>query len=444
MKLKFLVIAVFFIFFTCKDDDNGEPTPQETVFLGELNRAISLGGSLNESFLSITKTNDGGFAAVGGAQSNDSDVLAASKGESDYLIVKYDTNFNLTWSKLYGGTSTEIAKSIAQTNDDGYIVSGYTKSNDLDVVGNHGQRDLWILKLDSSGNIQWKKTFGFVGDDESFSIIQTKDGGYFTCGYLDVTASGGQGNDNGFRSSSHGIGDYWGIKLNADGEFIWRRFFGGFNNDKAFSIIETSNGDFIMAGAAESIDVDISNPKGGYDIWVVRISNTGNLIWEKSFGGSETEDCFKIINSNDGNFFVLGNTRSNDQDVSNNHGFADIWLLKITPNGDLIWEKTYGGSQFDSASSIIPLQDGNFMISGNTRSDDIYEIKGQNDILIIKIDPNGEIIRQDTFGGSKIDVSHDLIETNENAIIIVGDSQSNDFDITNNFGFTDAVILEIK
>jgi hypothetical protein len=130
--------------------------------------------------------------------------------------------------------------------------------------------------------------------------------------------------------------------------------------------------------------------------------------------------------------------------VSINHGFKDLWLLKITPNGDLIWEKTYGGNQFDSASSIIKLQDGNYMISGSTRSDDIYQINGQNDILLIKIDTNGNVLNSYTYGGSDIDIANDLVEASDNSIIIVGHSQSSDFDITTNNGFTDAIILEIK
>ncbi|MCF6349794.1 MAG: hypothetical protein L3J23_02025 [Flavobacteriaceae bacterium] len=439
MKYFIHIFIALLILISCKSDET--TTPQ---FLGELQKSITLGGSLNESLNAVVKTSDGGFISCGNIQSSDSNNLEVPKGESDYLIVKYDADFNLSWTKSYGGTSTEIAKSIIQTQDGGYIVSGFTKSNDLDVTGNNGQKDFWILKLTVNGSIQWKKTFGFSGQDESFSIIQTQDGGFFTCGYLDVTASGGAGNDDGTRNLNHGIGDYWGVKLDANGDFEWRRYFGGSKNDRATSALETSNGDFILTGSADSDDFDITNSKGSDDIWVIRISSEGTLIWNTSFGGNQIEDSFKVIETNDGNYFVLGTTISSDQDVSNNLGLKDIWLLKITPLGDLIWEKTYGGNQFDNATSIIALQDGNYMISGHTRSDDVFEIKGQNDILLIKIDGSGSIIWSDTFGGSNVDIANDIIETNHNTIVVVGQTESNDFDITGHAGFTDVLILEIK
>ncbi len=416
----------------------------EPVFLGELNHSITLGGSSNESLNAIAKTNDGGFIACGSVQSTDASELQTPNGESDYLIVKYDANFNLTWTKTYGGSSTELAQSIVQTADGGYVVSGFTKSDDFDVSENNGQKDHWILKLTSSGDIQWKKSYGFTGQDESFSIIQTQDGGFFTCGYLDVTASGGLGNDDASKNSNHGIGDYWGLKLDANGDFEWRRYFGGSNNDKATSVLETSNGDFILTGSAESDDFDVTNSNGSYDIWVIRISNTGELLWESAFGGSQIEDSFKVIATNDGNYFVIGTTISSDGNISNHFGGKDIWLLKISPEGNLIWEKSYGGNQLDSASSIIALQDGNYMISGHTRSDDVFEIKGQNDVLLIKINNDGSVLNSYTYGGSNIDVAYDLIETNQNSVIIVGFTQSDDFDITEFNGFTDALIMEIK
>ncbi len=441
MKLKFVVfIGVIFLLITCKNDDD-VVIPE---FLGELTQSITLGGSSNESLNAITKTSDGGFVACGSVQSTDALGLELPNGENDYLIVKYDANFNLTWTKTYGGSSTELAKSIVQTTDGGYVVSGFTKSDDFDVAENNGQKDLWILKLTSSGDIQWKKSFGFSGQDESFSIIQTQDGGFFTCGYLDVTASGGLGNDDASKNANHGIGDYWGLKLDANGDYEWRRYFGGSNNDRATSALETNNGDFILTGSADSNDFDVTGSNGNDDIWVIRISSTGELLWESAFGGSQIEDSFKVIATNDGNYFVLGTTISTDNDISNNFGGTDIWLLKISPEGNLIWEKSYGGNQLDKATSIIALQDGNYMISGHTRSDDVFEIKGQNDVLLIKINNDGSVLNSYTYGGSNIDVAYDLIETDQNSIIIVGSTQSDDFDITEFNGFTDALIMEIK
>lgn len=444
MNYKLYAILLIFILIGCKSDDD----VNNRQFLGELNAVSSLGGSLNEDFTAVAKTTDNGFVACGIIQSEDSSDLAESHGNSDYLIVKYDLNLIVQWSKVYGGSSDDRAKSIIQTLDGGFVISGYAISNDFDVSNNNGQKDFWIIKLDSNGNLLWEKNYGFSGDDEGFSIIQTQDGGFFATGYLDVTASGGQGNDDASKNknTNHGVGDFWAIKLDNNGDFQWRRYFGGTSNDRAYNAIQTSNGDFILVGAAESENdgFDITDPKGSYDFWIVRITNTGNLIWQKSFGGSEIEECYKIITTNDGNFFIVGKTLSSDQDILLNHGSNDIFVIKMNPLGNAIWKKTYGGNQFDTANSIIQLNDGNYMIVGNTRSDDIYTIKGQNDALLIKIDINGNILNEFTFGGTKIDSLNDVIETDDNRIIAVGSSSSNDLDIITNNGFTDTLVLEIK
>ncbi|MEN8194250.1 MAG: hypothetical protein ABFS12_15625 [Bacteroidota bacterium] len=447
MRISILFILFFGLFSCTTETPPEEENPsEENPFEGILEKSISIGGTLNESIQSIVATDDGGFICAGYSQSDDALDFPATKGENDYLILKFDSDFNQEWSKMYGGTGDDQAKKIIQTSDGGYALCGYTKSDDFDVEENNGQRDFWILKLNAAGAIQWKRSIGFMGDDESFSIIQTQDGGFFTCGYLDVTASGGQGNDDGKKNPNHGVGDIWGVKLDAVGNKVWRRYFGGSNNDRAYDVIETSNSDFIIAGKAESTDYDINDPKGSYDMWIVKVSVQGDLIWEKSFGGTDIDVCYQIINSGDGNYMLVGDTRSTDIDITTNNGYSDIWVIKMSDQGDKIWQKTYGGSSFDSAASIYMTDTNDFVIAGNSRSNDIDldENKGQNDIWLFKINTSGTLIWQKTFGGTMIDKAYDVIENSDNHLIAVGESSSNDYDINENNGFTDALIIEIK
>ena len=200
-----------------------------------------------------------------------------------------------------------------------------------------------------------------------------------------------------------------------------------------------------MVGSSDSNDVDIKNNKGSYDFWVIKISSNGTLIWEQSFGGSEIDEAKAISASHDGNFIVIGDTRSSDGDININNGAADIWMFKISKEGNLIWEKTIGGTSFDAARSISMTQDNGFVIAGSSRSSDNgFTNKGQNDALILKINSEGGVEWQQTIGGSEIDFLYDAVELDNKTIIGVGESSSFNGDISLNRGFTDGLIIKMK
>ena len=200
-----------------------------------------------------------------------------------------------------------------------------------------------------------------------------------------------------------------------------------------------------MVGSSDSNDVDIKNNKGSYDFWVIKISSKGVLVWEKSFGGSEIDEARAISASHDGNFIVVGDTRSSDGDINLNNGAADIWMLKISSEGSLIWEKTIGGTSFDAARSISMTQDNGFIITGSSRSSDNgFTNQGQNDALILKVSSEGDLEWQQTIGGSEIDFLYDAVELDNKTIIGVGESSSFNGDISLNKGFSDGLIIKIK
>ena len=322
---------------------------------------------------------------------------------------------------------------------------GTSNSSDFDVTENNGAQDYWLAKLDNLGNVSWQKSYGFQGNDTGISMIQTSDLGYLLVGVLDVTASNGAGNTS--RSTTrHAGGNYWALKLDASGNLEWSKFYGGNFTDTPEGVVETDDGDFIIAGGSDSTDTDITNNKGAYDFWVVRISNNGDLIWEKSFGGDEIDEAKAILKSNDGNIFIAGDTRSNNMDVSRNNGAADIWLIKMSTGGDLIWEKTYGGTSFDVSRDLQTTQDGGLLLAGSSRSSDgdLSENKGQNDAWVIKVDSDGNLQWETSVGGSNIDFAYGVTELNDQSIIVVGDTSSNDVDIIENKGFTDVLVFKIE
>lgn len=402
------------------------------------------GGSKNDSAQSVTATTDGGYIILGHTQSNDNNITDKQDESFDYWILKFDANDQLQWQKTYGGSLDDRGNDIIETSDGGYAILGYSFSNNDDVSNNAGLQDYWIVKLNASGNILWEKSFGYQGADSGISLIETNDQGFLITGILDVTASGGEGNTQ-RTANRHAGGDYWALKLDISGNLEWSRYFGGNFTDTPYGVVQTEDNGFIIAGSSDSEDTDISGNIGTYDFWIIKISSSGDLVWEKSFGGSQIDEARAIIKSGDGNYIIAGDTRSNDNDVSQNKGAADLWLIKISPTGNLIWEKTIGGSNFDVARAIENSQNNGFIISGSSRSSDIdvSENKGQNDAWILKTDNNGNLLWETTVGGSNIDFSYDVAELANGSVIAVGDTASNDGDIIENKGFSDLLIIKI-
>jgi hypothetical protein len=415
-------------------------------FSPEIESITTLGGTKNESAKSVIKTQDGGYAIVGYTQSMDGDVEGKSNESFDYWFLKFNASKELEWQKTYGGSADDRANSVIQTNDGGYAVVGKSKSGDGDVLENAGYDDFWITKLDINGSVSWVQSFGYSGSDVPYSIIQTNDQGYLLSGVLDVSASNGQGDRLTNIQGRHAGGDYWIIKLSSSGVKEWSNYYGGTFTDTAYSAIQTNDNGYIIVGSSDSTDVDISNNKGNYDFWIIKISELGTLIWEKSFGGDQVDEARSISQMADGNYLVIGDTRSSNIDVSQNNGAADVWIIKISPEGSLIWEKTLGGSSFDVGRSISKTQDDGFLIAGNSRSSDgVLDINnGQNDALVMKINNSGYLEWQKTIGGTEVDFFNGVEELIDGSIVAVGDSSSSNGDIIENKGFTDLLILNTK
>lgn len=436
-------VPILFLLFNCTNNNDvilPNLIEKPTEFIK------TFGGSLNESAQSIINTSDGGYAVLGYTQSMDGNVENKQDTSFNYWLLKFNTDDELQWQKNYGGSDDDKGKSIIQTIDDGYAVLGYSKSNDGNITENFGADDFWVLKLDTNGSIKWETSLGFSGADKGYNIIQTLDQGFLVTGVLDVTASNGLGNTKNSVIKRHAGGDYWAVKLNANGKIEWSKFFGGTFTDTPSSVIATHDNAFIIVGGSDSDDIDITDNKGTYDFWVIKISSIGDLLWEKSFGGSQIDEAWDIVMANDGNFVIVGDTRSNDISTINNNGGADILIIKISTEGNILWQNTIGGTSFDASRAIHKTVDGGYLIAGNSRSSnlDITKNNGQNDALLLKISSQGILEWQKTIGGSNVDLAFDVIQKHDNSIIVVGESNSSDIDIINNKGFTDLLIFKIN
>jgi hypothetical protein len=449
----FLLVGQLLVSCAPSSDSN-----ESAAFKGELVWSKTYGGTLDDKVSSAVATPDGGMLVLGYTDSNDGDILK-THAMKDIWLSKMDANGNLMWSKTIGGSDDDFGTSIIATADGHYVIAGYSGSNDGDVPDNLGMHDFYVSKIDGQGNSIWTKNYGFMSHDHAHKIIQTKDGGYFITGYADysgIDGSGGTGNNgegHDMRGSAaaagvlHGVGEFFGIKLTGTGEFSWYRYFGGTMNDRVNDVVEANDGGIVLLGYSESADFDITNNKGSYDYWVVKLHQDGGLHWKENYGGSGIDQAFGIAKSDNNSYVIVGRSNSMDGQVSRPLGNFDAWVIHINDHGELLWEKSFGGVEFDVASSIKKLKSGNFAVVGNTRSEiPGTTSKGANDYWVFEIDnyPNTALHWQRTFGGSSLDLAVDCVQTDNNELVIIGESQSGDHDVPSNKGSNDLWMVKLK
>jgi hypothetical protein len=348
----------------------------------------TFGGSKWDGANAIIKA-DNGYIITG-------DTYSFVEGDIDAWIIKIDKNGNKIWDKTFGGEYSDEANAIIKA-DNGYIIAGTTYSFGA------GKDDVWVIKIDKNGNKIWDKTFGGRNFDTAKAIIKA-DNGYVIAGYTDSFGAGDR--------------DAWVIKIDKNGNKIWDKTFGGEYSDEANAIIKADNG-YIIAGYTESFGA------GAGDAWVIKIDKNGNKIWDKTFGGNEEDKANAIIKADNG-YVIAGYTESFGA------GAGDAWVIKIDKNGNKIWDKTFGGRDYDYANAIVKADNG-YIIAGYTYSFGA----GDRDAWIIKIDKNGNKIWDKTFGGNKFNEA-DVIIKADNGYIIAG--------ITKSFGAGnyDAWVIKIE
>lgn len=397
----------------------------------------SYGGSEDDRSASIIQAHDNGYITVGRSKSVDGDVLG-NHGDYDYWVTKLDSVGNLTWQKSYGGSKDESAQGIIKTLDGGYLITGQSLSNDGDVTGHHGDSthyDSWIVKINSFGNLLWQKSFGGSGDEQSDYLIQNSDGNYVIIGYSNSI--------DGDVSVNNGQHDIWIIVINSMGNLLSEKSFGGTNEDYPQAIHQTTDGGYVFTGSSASNDGDLTFNNGSWDAWIVKIDSSRNVVWQKSYGGSDNDGIYAIEQTHDNGFIAVGNSGSNDGDVTGNHGDWDVWAIRLDTLGNLLWQKSLGGSGFDASNDVKETKKHEFIIAGVSESSDgdVSINKGGKDIWIVLLDSIGNLIDNKSFGGT-LDESAECIISLENpnnlkgGFLVTGPSFSNNLDLTSHYGDT--------
>ena len=395
-----------------------------------------LGGTGNDNGVRIRPTNDGGYILLGSTRSNNGQVTGYH-GENDIWVVKLNAAGTLQWQRALGGTLNESPGDIQFANDGGYFISGGTLSSNGDVSGFRGGSDGWLVKLSASGVMEWQRPYGGTGDESFRESIVLPDGGLILVGQSSST--------DGDVTMNQGSADFWVVHTDASGEILWQKSYGGTGLDQGRSICLAPDG-FIVQGVTSSNNGDVSGMHGVEDIWVIRINGQGDLQWQRCLGGSAQEWSSNVIQAVDGGFIVAGATESNNGDVSgSNGGWGDGWLVKLDDDGAIVWQRTFGGSGGEGVG-VFPAQGGNgYLLLDGTDSND-GDVNGQpllSDIWLLRVDTVGNILWQDLLGGSASDGAGEISMTMDGGYVATGFTLSNDNDVSGNQGGSDVWVVKL-
>jgi hypothetical protein len=334
------------------------------------------GGTKDDIAYAMVKTADGGYLLAGG-------YLSSRRA---FWLVKVDANGNAQWNKTYDGPDNdEVATSVQQTTDGGYIVAGNQ--------GDSYHTDIWLVKTDSAGNMQWNQTYGRAEAEFEYahSVQQTSDGGYIISG------------ETGNRGQPWSW-DYWLVKTNANGNVEWSKTYGGAASDWGHQAQQTADGGYIIVGGTTSFGA------GGQNGWLVKTDASGTLLWSKTYGRSGDDYLQLVQKTSDGGYALAGITDSFGA------GSDDFWLVKTDANGNIQWERTYGGAGYEFASSFQQTSDGGYALAGFTDSFGA----GGDDFWLVKTDSAGIMQWNQTYGGTRDDYAYSVVQANDGGYAIAG------------------------
>jgi len=337
----------------------------------------TFGGIGQDWGLSVQQTTDSGYITCGRTES-------FGVGGGDIWLIKTDAYGDTLWTKTFGGGSDDGGYAVQQTIDGGYIITGYTHSFGA------GNNDVWLIKTNASGDLLWTKTFGGVYSESGRAVQQTTDGGYIITGHT--------------YSTNGGDYDIWLIKTDASGDTLWTKTIGGIDRDFGYSVQQTSDGGYIISG-----NLDFANGVHG-DIWLIKTDAYGDTLWARTFGGAMRNECYSVQQTTDGGYIITGNT-SRFPAAS-----KDVWLIKTNASGDTLWTKMFGGEFVDKGYAVQQTTDGGYIITGYTNSFGA----GNFDFWLIKTNASGDLLWEKTFGGSNNDWGKAVQLTTDGGYIIIG------------------------
>jgi len=396
----------------------------------------TIGGSDWDEIRTVKQTSDGGYIMGGDSESGISgDKSEASQGLYDYWIIRLDSLGNIMWENTIGGSDNDFCNVVIETADGGFLAAGTSES---DISGDKTEnnmttsRDIWLVKLDASGNIVWQNTIQAASSDEVGDVIENADGSITIAGSSWSAISGDK------TAPGYGMQDYWVVKIDALGNILWDMTYGGSKNDNCKSIDATLDGGYIIGGYSFSpmSGNKTENVVGGgtnyADYWVLKIDNVGNIVWQNTIGGNRDDYFASVEATADGGYIIGGESNSGSNgdkaEIAYGANLFDYWVVKLTSTGAISWQNDIGGVVDDYMNGVIETADGSYLVAGYTDNGISYDktvaSEGQEDMWLVKLDNTGSIIWQDAIGGNSSEYSGGVIQTNDGGYAVYCSSWS--------------------
>ncbi|QMU29522.1 T9SS type A sorting domain-containing protein [Adhaeribacter radiodurans] len=389
---------------------------------------VRFGGTDHDNFTNFIKTGDNGYLLGGYSRSGQNgDKSQPSQGGFDYWVVKTNAAGQEIWNKRFGGTGNDYLNCFLQTPDGGYLLGGSSESGvGGDKTGvSRGDRDFWVVKISSTGEKEWDHTYGGSGFEDLRQIRQLPSGNFVLAGYS-ISPAGDDKSEN-----SRGGYDFWIVLLNSNGNKIADYRYGGNANDYLQDVLINPDGSLLLGGTSLSGESsDKTQPsQGSSDYWIVKINAEGQILWDKSFGSS-SEDNLSTIAAIDNHYLLAGSSNSPEggNKSQNSQGGKDFWILKVDNTGQKIWDKTYGGNQNEELRSVAIAVDGSLLLGGTSFSrasgDKTQPSQGSCDYWAVKTNNAGTLQWNKRFGGTGSDELRTLWMENDGSYLLGGRSNS--------------------
>ncbi len=358
-----------------------------------------------------------------------SDDHLSNHGNSDILVIKLDSLWNIEWYRMFGGSDVEEGKSIIQDRNENYVIAGIYASKDQDFNISRGIEDMCVLKINRYGQLIWIKTFGGSSTDKLWNIINTYDGDYVCTGYT--------WSPDFFPDKFVGGGDWVTFKLDTSGRMIWSNYFGTPGRDYSSDVIQLTDSSIMITGYIR-YDNHFENPHdtnifpNNADAMLMKLDKNGKEIWRQVYAGDWTDYISALNELDDRGFLVGGSTSSSEFKVSTPREL-DAWLMRLDKDGNMLWSRTFGGKDVDRIEAILPLSGKDFLIMGTTSSGlgGMAKCLGSGDYFAMKADLNGLVKWVKTYGSPNRDQLKTAVKINENCYLMGGtsysDSTKNDF-----------------
>jgi len=349
--------------------------------LAQTQFASAVGGTEDDYAQSVIQTSDGGYAAAGYTSS-------FGAGNNDLFLVKFDSTGSIDWARAVGGADDDYGSSVVQTMDGGYAVTGYTSGFGA------ASSNFFLVKFDSIGSMDWAKVISGMGNDKSYSVIQTPDSGYVL---------GGSTGDVSAVTTGLFLG-----KFSSSGSAEWAKIVGGSGLDYGYFAIQTSDGGYAVTGDTRSFGL------GCHDLFLAKIDCTGWVEWVKVVGGTACENGRSVTQTTDGGYVVVGPS------LSFSVGGNDLFVVKFTSSGSVDWARSIGGTAEDVGFSVMNTIDSGCVMTGYTESFGA----GDCDLFIVKLTSSGYIDWVRSVGGTAGDIGASVIQTTDNGYAVAGYTES--------------------